>query len=121
MGKNILALILVIIAVILSVISAILLKEATSFKYSVIPGKITIVFSVLIINIARLFLWSAIHKRYQLSYSYPLSSVFFPVILVVSFYYGDQIGFNEIMGTGLITLGVVLLIGVGKKMEVLCD
>jgi len=109
MNQRGLVVILVGVAVGLSLLSAIVLKEAADMRHApvaVIGGLIGL---VIIINLMRVGFWSAIHKRFRLSDSYPLTSIFFPMILVLSALYGEEIGLAKLVGTSLITLGVLIL------------
>lgn len=65
--------------------------------------------AVALLNGLRFLAWGYAHKRYPLSTTYPLASVFFPVMLGVAWAYGDPIRWNQLLGTLLITAGVVWL------------
>lgn len=116
MNPRLLAVPLVSIAVGLNLLSAIVLKEAANLGQvaSVLVIAIFIALVVLI-NLLRVALWGAIHKRFRLSDSYPLTSLFFPMILVLSAYYGEEIGLGKLLGTVLITLGVLVMMSEGDK------
>ena len=114
MNHPLLAVFLVSVAVGLSLVSAVVLKEAADLARAsrlVIAG---LIFLVVLVNLLRVALWAAIHKRFRLSDSYPLTSLFFPMILALSALYGEEIGPAKLIGTVLITLGVVVLMN-GKK------
>jgi uncharacterized membrane protein len=110
MSQRLLAMMLVSLAVILNLISAVLLKEAADMKYASPIYVCILIFSVIFINLLRMFFWAAIHKRFRLSDSYPLTSLFFPMILVISAFYGEEIGIAKLIGTAFITLGVLVLV-----------
>ena len=65
--------------------------------------------TVALLNIARLFVWGAAHRRYPLSSTYPLSSLFFPAMLFVALAFGDEIGPGQVVGAILIGAGVFWL------------
>ena len=104
-----LAILLVSFAVGLSLISAVVLKEAADMSQTSLFTITALISLVILINLLRVFFWAAIHKRFRLSDSYPLTSIFFPMIMMLSLLYGEEIGLGEIIGTSLITLGVLLL------------
>lgn len=64
---------------------------------------------VILLNGLRLLVWMFANKRFPLSTMYPLTSIFYPLMLIVSYYFGDKISAYQIAGTFLITLGVFWL------------
>lgn len=65
---------------------------------------------VLLCNFGRMIVWGFIYKRYSISYAYPLSSIFFPLILAVSyFFYGEEMTFFKIAGVMLIVAGIIVI------------
>lgn len=61
------------------------------------------------LNLLRFFLWRIIHQRYPLSHSYPLTALFFPCILALSWLRGDPVSLPQVAGTLLITAGALAL------------
>ncbi len=61
----------------------------------------------LLINILKFGLWGWIHRNYDISKSYPLTSIFFPLIFIISYWKGevDITGF-KLVGIALIVLGL---------------
>ena len=103
------ALLLVLLTVVLGLLSAFFLKEAAQKEgvtLAVLTGTIVVVAGV---NAGRFLLWGYIHRHYPISVSYPLNSAFFPLILLMGYYYGEVVSVNEIIGVALITLGVGML------------
>lgn len=105
-----LAVVLVGIAVCLNLVSAVVLKEAASVEEATVLLIGALIMLVVVISLGRVFLWAAIHKRFNVSDSYPLTSLFFPMILVLSVWYGEEIGPTEFVGTAFITMGVFVLL-----------
>lgn len=107
--KNILAVVVVVASVVMNVASGIVLKEmATRPQLSLTQqGLLTLVVVVLMFMAFKL--WGFAHKHYPISFTYPLSCIFFPIILLVSFFYGDPISLSKIIGTILVTIGVLWL------------
>lgn len=64
---------------------------------------------VLLIHAVRFLIWGYTHRHYPLSHTYPLTALFFPCILLLSWWHGDAIDGMQLAGTGLITLGVYLI------------
>lgn len=61
--------------------------------------------AVAVLNLIRLAVWGYAHSRFPLSTSFPTSALFFPAMLVVAVAYGDPIGWAQVAGALLITLG----------------
>jgi drug/metabolite transporter (DMT)-like permease len=110
MNQRILVIFLVSMAVGLNLVSAVVLKEAADMARTSLLVIAVLITIVVFINLLRVALWSSIHKRFRLSDSYPLTSLFFPMILALSAFYGEEIGPAKLIGTLLITLGVLILV-----------
>jgi len=98
-------LILVGAAVGLQVLGAILLKVMAdgSFATPLLP---TLGFAaVLALDFLRFVVWGSAHRRFPLSETYPLSSLFFPAMLVVSLSFGERITLQQVAGVLLIASG----------------
>lgn len=64
---------------------------------------------VIILNGSRLIVWMFANKFFPLSTMYPLTSIFYPLMLGVSYFFGEKITSPQFFGTILITLGVFWL------------
>jgi hypothetical protein len=97
-------------AVALQVAGAVLLKSLAdnraAWGTSVVFGA---VLGVIGLNVARLWVWGQAHRRFPLSTTFPLSSLFFPAMLLVAVVFDDEIGFSELAGVLLITSGTFWL------------
>lgn len=120
MNHRILAILLVVVAVGLNLVSAVVLKEAADMKQASLLAIGALIVLVILVNLARVLFWAAIHKRFRLSDSYPLTSLFFPLILGLSALYGEEINLAKLIGTGLITFGVLILMG-GERPHAKAD
>lgn len=117
MSRRMLAVMLVGVAVGLNIVSAVILKQAADMNEASTLLVGVLILLVVIVNLLRVAFWAAIHKRFRLSDSYPLTSLFFPMILLVSMLYGEDIGYTRLFGAVLITLGVMLLLRGEKAGE----
>lgn len=63
----------------------------------------------LVLNVGRFVIWGYTHRHFPLSFTYPLTALFFPCILLLSYFQGTRIGGMEILGTALITIGAVVM------------
>lgn len=97
-------------AVCLQVCGAVVLKTMADnrLEWSLVVLTAGIV-AVLCLNLLRLGVWGFAHKRFPLSTTFPLSSLFYPVMLVVAAGFGDEIGMRQVMGALLIAAGTMWL------------
>ena len=109
------AIVLVLITVMFGVASAVILKEA-ALRPELGWFALAIVFALVVaVNGARFVVWGYIHNRYPLSLSYPLTSMFFPLVLALGYFYGEPITGPKIIGVMLITGGAAILAMEDKK------
>ena len=100
-------LLVVFIAVTLNILSAVTLKTIADLQETsllILGGAVALVVAL---NGLRFLIWGVAHKRYPLSLSYPLSSMFFPLMLGVAYLYGEPVQTTQVAGTCLITVGVL--------------
>jgi drug/metabolite transporter (DMT)-like permease len=102
-------LIAVFIAVVLNMLSAVLLKTMADNPRMSLLKLVVGITAVIAINGGRFFVWGYAHQKYPLSKTYPLSSIFFPLMVPVSYLYGEVVHVNHIIGAVLITAGVLWL------------
>ena len=109
-ASNLGALGIMVVAVALQVVGAVLLKTIAdrhdSWTIVVIGLGLAAVGAV---DVARLIVWGVAHRRFPLSTTFPLSSLFFPAMLGVAYLYGDEVGALQLAGAALITGGVAWL------------
>lgn len=96
-------------AVLLNVLGGIILKAMANDSDLPFVFLIIGIGFVLLINGLRFLVWMYAHKRYPLSTTYPLTSLFFPIMLLVAYFYQEPIEWNQWVGAVLITLGVFWL------------
>ncbi|PID27454.1 MAG: hypothetical protein CR982_05790 [Candidatus Cloacimonadota bacterium] len=72
--------------------------------------------SVLFLLFLQAIFWQLALKYFKLSYSYMFMSLIYPVVLFSGyFFYGETISTNNIVGTIIILLGVLLLLSSGEE------
>jgi drug/metabolite transporter (DMT)-like permease len=97
-------------AVALQVVGAVVMKLLADASDDAGIGVVAVgLASVAAINIARLGIWGVAHRRYPLSSTFPLSSLFFPAMLLVALAFGDEVGAGQTIGALLISAGVFWL------------
>ena len=103
-------LVIVTLTVLLGVMSAVVLKEASSHP-SLSLLEIGLIFLVvMLINGLKFILWGIAHRKHPISLTYPLNSLFFPLIFLVSYiFYGEPASLNKIVGILLIVSGVAAI------------
>ena len=80
-------------------------------------GSILNIYSLIsyICLISRGFLWIFIIRRMRLVFAYPVMSISYILVLLVSYFiFKEEILGTNLIGAGLISLGVIL-IGIGEK------
>ncbi|MDH5527345.1 MAG: hypothetical protein OEY97_08580 [Nitrospirota bacterium] len=65
---------------------------------------------VVAFNGLRFVMWGVAHRRYPLSLTYPMSAVFFPLMLLISHQFGEPVAARQVAGTVLITCGVLWML-----------
>ena len=61
--------------------------------------------AVVLLNLLRIAVWGAAHRRYPLSRTFPLSALFFPAMLLLALAHGDAVGLLQVSGAVLVTCG----------------
>jgi multidrug transporter EmrE-like cation transporter len=61
--------------------------------------------AVLALNLLRLAVWGYAHQRFPLSTTFPHSSLFFPIMLMVAVAFGEQVRLNQVVGALTIAAG----------------
>jgi hypothetical protein len=109
-ASNLGALGIMLVAVALQVTGAVLLKSIADRQdsWSLVVLGLGLA-AVGVVDIARLIVWGVAHRRFPLSTTFPLSSLFFPAMLGVAFLYGDEVGALQVAGAASITAGVAWL------------
>lgn len=64
---------------------------------------------VLGLNALRFYVWGALHKKYPLSTTYPMTAFYFPLILVLAYFWEENIFIEQVLGCIVLSLGVVVL------------
>jgi len=100
---------LVLLTVLLSIASALILDYAAA-RGEIIAFTMGAIVAAFSLNILKFFLWGAIHKRYDLSDSYPLVALFYPAIFSIALFQGEaEVTFFHLVGIILISSGVVVM------------
>ena len=109
-GRRATALLLAFVAgnVALQLLAAKLVKDASTLPTSRILALATLLAAVLVLAAARFVVWGEMHKRYPLSLAYPASALFFPLVMVLAWFYGETVTPANIAGATLVTTGVIL-------------
>jgi len=111
------ALILVLISIALGIVSALCLNEIAQKQHISFVVLVVVIGIAVLVNAGRFLLWGYIHKHYPISLSYPLNSLFFPLIFIIGYFYGEPVNNSQILGVILITSGVAILSYDGKNND----
>lgn len=100
---------LVLSTVLIQIVVAVLLKELADRHGSGWLWLGVVIGAAMGLNVLRFAIWGYTHKHYPLSRSYPLTALFFPCILAISAWYGDPVGWREMLGVLAIVAGIALM------------
>lgn len=106
-GSGLVAVSVVLFVVFLNLLNALILKHAAAAGHSSLVLVGAFIAVVLLINLGRVVLWGWIHRRYSLARSYPLTAIFFPLIAMLSWWEGEPVTAQAVVGVVIITLGVL--------------
>lgn len=107
--SRLIAFALVLSTVIASVCAALALRSISRYGDIAVFGVALAVGIAFCANLYRVFVWAIIHKRFAITYSYPLTALFFPIIAVISHVYDEPVSLVSWIGVGVIVVGVALM------------
>lgn len=71
---------------------------------------------VLGLNVLKFIVWNFLHKRYDLSSTYPLTAIYFPMIYAISVFKGEiTVDFMSLTAISFIFIGVYLIFSSNSK------
>ena len=98
------------IIVLMNILSILGTRYATNIPETRILLIIIALSFVLGMNGLKFFLWGYIHNKYPLSTSYPMAATFYPLMYLISVYYGEvDWEATKIIGSLFILGGVILI------------
>ncbi|HEY1772879.1 MAG TPA: hypothetical protein VGM47_04195 [Gammaproteobacteria bacterium] len=100
---------MVTLTVLLQLVAAALLKRAAVVAPMGLLLPAFLIGVTLGIHGLRFLLWGYVHKRWPLSHTYPMTAVFFPLVIIMAAAYGEPIHLNQALGGLLIAGGVAWL------------
>lgn len=95
----------------ISILTALILDYLKSLNFDILSIYVLLGISIVfVLNIVKFFLWNFLHKRYDLSSTYPMTSIYFPLIYIISIIKGEvQISILSFISMGLIFIGVYII------------
>lgn len=99
---------LVTATVVLQLVAAGVLGYAAAAHANIALAAIAILFAIGL-HLLRFVIWGFAHRFFPLSQSYPLAALFFPCVLALSYFKGDSINNEQVIGTILITVGAFVM------------
>jgi drug/metabolite transporter (DMT)-like permease len=101
---------LVFSTVLVTLFTAVLLNYGAKQSSLISFIGLVIVSMVIVINVLKFVVWGKINKKYDLSESYPLTSLFFPLIYLVAIYNEEaQFQISKIIGVFFIFIGIWIM------------
>ncbi len=102
--------VLVLLTVVLSIASSVVLDYLSENDNQAMQYLFWGVGIALFINAMKFGLWGVIHRKYEVTSTYHIVSLFFPLTYAIAYFQGEtELAFGKLIGLGLIVLGVVLL------------
>ncbi|MEZ9601404.1 hypothetical protein AB4232_21685 [Vibrio sp. 10N.286.46.A8] len=100
--------VVVLLTVILTFITSVILSVAASKVELISFYGGLVVAIVVLINVVKFSIWGWLNNRYDLSKTYPLTAMFFPLIFIYAILIGDtDITVNKLFGLFVILLGLL--------------
>ena len=109
MNANGKALGIVTLTVLLQLVAAALLRQAAVASHLGLVLPAALIGVALAVHGLRFLLWGYAHRRWPLSMTYPMTAVFFPMIIVMALAYGEPIHATQASGAVLVAAGVAWL------------
>ncbi len=107
---------LVLLTVVIQIINALLLDYASEYESIFHFTALLLIAVAFCNNFLRFLLWSIIHKKFEISRSYPLIASFFPLIYIISLIKGEtDFSITKTVGVVLIVSGMAILQSTGKR------
>jgi drug/metabolite transporter (DMT)-like permease len=101
---------LVLANVVLQLCGALLAKYSVRVPASEFWALALIVGLILLLNLVRLVVWNAMHRRFPVSLAYPATALFFPCLVAMAYLLGEPVRAMQVAGAGLVTAGVLVLL-----------
>jgi uncharacterized membrane protein len=101
---------IILLIVTIQIASALLLDYSATYEslFYIVP--LTLIFIVLFVNFFRFLLYGWLHKRFDLSKTYPLITIFFPIIYGISLLKGEAaLEITKFIGIIFIIAGIIIL------------
>ena len=108
---------LVFSTVLASVCAALALRSISRFDNIALYAMALAIGVAFAANVFRVMVWAIIHKRFAITYSYPLTALFFPIIAVISHIYDEPVSVLSWAGVAVIMIGVALMSVEGPATE----
>lgn len=100
----------VFITVLLTFSTSVILKTVSSEYILFSYISLIAIFFVFSINALKFLIWGWLNKRYDLSKTYPLTALFFPIIFVYAIVIGDTaITLQKVIGLVVILFGLYVI------------
>ena len=115
MNVTLKALAVVTVTVLLQLLGAALLKQATLSVHLGLLLPALFIAAAFGVQGMRFVLWGYAHKRWPLSVTYPMTAVFFPMLIALAASYGERVTASQWLGGLLITGGVAWLTFQGQE------
>lgn len=108
----------VLFIVLISISTALILDYIQSMNLNFLS--FYVLFGIMLVfglNVLKVILWGILHKKYDLSSTYPMTAIYFPLIYLVSVYKKEiEIDFFSLFGISLVFIGTYYILS-SKKVN----
>jgi len=101
---------MVLLTVFITLFTAILLNYSAKNNLLFSMVGISSIIAVILLNFLKFKIWGYIYKQYHLSESYPLITLFFPLIYLIAILNGEAtIEITKVVGVSFILVGIFIM------------
>ncbi|MEZ8169577.1 hypothetical protein Q5H80_00895 [Vibrio sp. SNU_ST1] len=100
----------VLFTVFLTFLTSVILSESASQVELFSWVGIAVIATVVFLNVIKFIAWGWLNRRYDLSKTYPLTAMFFPLIFIYAVATGEaELTLQKVVGLGIILSGLYLM------------
>ena len=100
---------LILFTVVITIVSSLILDFGAEYQFKYTSYIFITIAAALGLNFTKFLIWGYIHKNYDLTKSYPLTAIFFPLIFIIACLKGEaDFSTTKIIGISVILFGIFI-------------